>query len=335
MADTEILEQRKAFQDAPPETILELAETGLDTYCTGLCRPMNSYINRVYELEDEDGEGIIVKLYRPGRWSAQALQDEHDFLLELQSAEIPVIAPLRHTDGKTLGHWQGGYFGLFPKCGGRSFDELNDEQWLAIGRLLGRTHAIGAAGTAGDRITLHPEHATRSHLEYLLASGLIPGDLVANFQSAVTAFTEQTAPLFTKTSLHRIHGDCHFANLIHRPGDTTYIIDFDDMAVGPAVQDIWMLLPGPPQECLRELDLFLEGYKTFHSFDTNSLCLIEALRGMRFIHYTAWCAHQVLEDGQTLVVENFGTREYWQQETADLNDQLVRMMDMPDLAAYF
>ena len=321
------------FAVLTPDMVLSSVEKAMGMYVSNLCRPMNSYINRVFELADEDGEGLIAKFYRPGRWTRQALQDEHDYLLELVGAEVPVIAPLPLADGTTLGRVGKVYFSVFPKKWGRIVDEYTDEQWLELGRLLGRVHAVGAGGTAQDRLTMIPEKSTRSHIHFLLEHGKIPQELRGSFQELTTAIIEQSSPLFADMELIRLHGDCHNANLIYRPDESFYIIDFDDMVMGPPVQDFWMLLPGPPEESLVEIDLFLEGYRTFRDFDLRSLRLIEPLRAMRFIHYMAWCAHQVLEDGVSVVMPDFGTREYWQREIDDLGDQVQRLGKQPE--SYF
>jgi len=290
---------------------------------------MNSYINRVFEVETTDQTRLIVKFYRPKRWSKEAILDEHQFLLDLKSQEIPVIAPLLGGDGTTLGSVGDLHFTVFPKCGGRSVDEFTDEQWLQLGRLIGRMHQVGETAVAGNRITMGPDDSSLQQLEYLMAADCVPGDLKPSLESAVKSILNDIRPLFAEQRNIRIHGDCHFANFIHRPGESLYIIDFDDMVMGPPVQDIWMLLPGGLEDTFVELDLFLEGYETFRPFDQSSLRLVEPLRAMRFIHYMAWCAHQVEEDGLTRAIDGFGSREYWQQEIADLLDQADRIAKMP------
>lgn len=318
---------RSVLHTLTPDLILTLAEQALGVRCTNLCRPLASYINRVYELETKERAGLIVKFYRPGRWSTAALQDEHDFLLELATQEIPVIPPLRLQDGTTLASHEGMHFALFPKCGGRSFDEYTDDQWLELGRLLGRTHAVGATRQPRDRVILSPDRSTRDQVAYILGGGFIPQDLRRLYQELTGTLIAEISPLFAGTEMIRIHGDCHFANLIHRPGESFFLIDFDDMVTGPPVQDFWMLLPDYADQTPVEIDLFLEGYETFRAFDRGTLRLIEPLRAMRFIHYSAWCAHQVAEDGSSPVIPDFGTPHYWQREIKDLSDQLARIRD--------
>ncbi len=316
---------KHVFHGLTPDVIITLAEKSLGVRCTNLCRPLNSYINRVYELEFEDRTGLVIKFYRPGRWSKNGLLDEHTFLLELQALEIPIIPPLTMVDGTTLGRYGRIMFACFPKCGGRSYDEYSEEQWLELGRLIGRVHAVGATHPPRERITMAPDSSTRAQVDTLLASKLIPVEMQQEFRELTDSLIREITPLFDHSRMIRIHGDCHFSNLIYLPGKSFYIIDFDDMAVGPPVQDFWMLLPGLKEDSWREINLFLEGYETFMDFDQRSLALIEPLRAMRYIHYIAWCAHQFIEDGESRVAPNFGTREYWRQEMGDLADQLERI----------
>lgn len=310
--------------------VLTLVEKAMGVRCNNLFRPLNSYINRVFEIETREGSRLVAKFYRPGRWTREAILDEHRFLLDLADQEIPVIAPLLLPGGGTLVEHDKLLFSVFPKCGGRSVDEFTEDQWLQLGRLLGRVHKVGEAGRASHRIVMEPGRSTLDQLNYLLDSPCVPEDLKRPLQEAGMAIIADIGPLFPPPSgMIRIHGDCHFSNVIHRPGESFYLIDFDDMAMGPPVQDIWMLLPGDVDESFVELDLFLEGYETFRSFDRRTLKLIEPLRAMRYIHYMAWCAHQVTEDGSTRAIDGFGSREYWQTEIADLVDQRVRIAEGP------
>lgn len=318
-------EIQSAFHELSPDRVINIVEEMTGRRLTNLYRPLSSYINRVYELELEGGGGLVAKFYCPGRWSRQGLQDEHDFFRELVEQEIPVVAPLKLKDGETLARAGEIYFAVFPKKGGRSFDEYNEEQWLQLGRLLGKVHLVGAGRLPGDRITMAPDRSTREQLDYLLNNEFIPADLAAEFRELTAVLIREMRPLFNDVEMIRIHGDCHFSNLIYRPDESFYIIDFDDMAVGPPVQDFWMLLPGYREDSLAEIEIFLEGYEVFRDFDRRSLRLIEALRAMRYIHYMAWCARQVAADGVSRAIPDFGSREYWRTEIRELADQLDRI----------
>jgi Ser/Thr protein kinase RdoA (MazF antagonist) len=170
-----------------------------------------------------------------------------------------------------------------------------------------------------------PDRSTRSQVDYLLGGGFIPGDLRGEFETLAGTLVEEATPIFGGAEMIPIHGDCHAANLIHRPGESFFIIDFDDMSIGPPVQDFWMLLPGYRGDSLSEISLFLEGYETFRRFDRRTLDLIGPLRAMRFIHYIAWLAHQVADDGLSRVDPDFGTRGYWMREMTDLARQIDRV----------
>lgn len=314
-----------SFHTLFPDDVITLVERTLGIECTNLFRPLNSYINRVFELEDRNGKGLIIKFYRPGRWQKEAILEEHTYLLELQDQEIPVICPLLLVDGTTLGTWHDVNFAIFPKCGGRSLDEFNDDQWLELGRLLGRTHAVGAVRDAQARQVMHPVASTTEQVNYLRQNNLVQAESKEKFFALAATLIEEITPLFEGVKYQRIHGDLHFSNIIYRPEESFYLIDFDDMVMGPKIQDIWMLLSGYGEDSFIELDLFLEGYETFHHFDKRTCSLIEPLRAMRYIHYLAWCGYQVVEDGKTLVLPEFGSFSFWQNETVELQDQIERI----------
>lgn len=321
------------FMNLNPETIISLAEEGLSEEFSGICRPLNSYINRVYELEDRTGAGIIIKFYRPTRWNRDALLDEHDFLLELNEAEVPVIAPLTLNNATTLGTFKNINYALFPKKGGRFVCEYNEDQWLELGRLLARTHAVGSLKCPRDRVTVHPESITAKQIDYLEDGAFVPAELTEAFFKNARTIVKEITPLFKDTEMIRIHGDCHFSNIIYRPEESFYLIDFDDFAVGPPVHDLWMLLPDHPNRSLYEIDLFMEGYETFRPFDRRNLKLIEPLRAMRYIHFIAWCAHQA-KDGGEPPTPDWGSFTYWATEGRDLQEQLVRIRENMDAMPY-
>jgi len=316
-----------SFYNLQPDTVLNLAEKWLGRDFSNLLRPLNSYINRVFELEDREGNGIIVKFYRPSRWSRETVEDEHQFLFELNELEIPVIAPLTLVNGDSLADLEGCHFAFFPKCGGRVVDEMNEDQLEELGRLVGRVHACGAAREAKKRLEMTPFESTAQQLDYLKVNTLVPAQIQMRFFALADELITGIAPLFETAKIQRIHGDLHLANIIYRPGESFYLIDFDDMVTGPQVQDIWMLLPDYGDKSRYELECFFEGYETFHSFDRTSYRLIEPLRAMRYIHYLAWCGHQVVEDGSTQIIPDFTTVSFWQRETEELADQLIRIRE--------
>jgi Ser/Thr protein kinase RdoA (MazF antagonist) len=322
-------EPEQGFPLLTPDTILTLAEQELGCQCQAICRQLNSYINRVFELETVDGHGLIIKFYRPGRWSREAIEEADLFTLELQKEEIPVVAPLLLQNKTTLAQYQDMLFSIFPKMGGRFLDEFSEDQWLAIGRLLGRMHQIGASKPATHRQSLHPLKTTAAQVRFLADNNFMPSHLQPSFKQICTKLIELITPLFADQETIRLHGDCHFANLIHRPDQGFFLIDFDDMINGPPIQDVWMLFPSYHQESLPEIELFLEGYQTFRPFNRSSLQLIEPLRAMRYIHYAAWCAHQSIDPGFIRKTPDWGNELYWQEEINDLVKQITRIEQTP------
>jgi len=304
---------KNVWQPLNHHTIIKAVEEATGEKLNSLLIQRNSYINRVYELEKAaDQQRIIVKFYRPERWQKELILEELNFLGSLKEAEINVIAPLSY-DQHTLFDYQGIFFAIFPKKGGRSLDEFDKESWQEIGRLIARMHLTGQSCTDSLRIVWTPQTATRNHLDIILQGDHLPPNFRDSLQNSVELLIAKTAELFADESLFLIHGDCHRGNLIHRPGEGIFIVDFDDSSIGPAVQDLWMLLPGSPEETEQELEWFLSGYETFREFRRGSLQLIPALRAMRIIHYAAWCELQSSDPGFEEQFPDWGTTRYWNE----------------------
>jgi Ser/Thr protein kinase RdoA (MazF antagonist) len=323
-----------AFDTLTPDRVLDHVEGALACRCSGVCRPRASYINRVFEVGLNDGTCVVAKFYRPGRWSRAALQDELDFVAELAADELPVVAPLPGRGGELLGEADGMFFAVFPRRGGRPLEDVTPDDWQQLGRLLARLHNVGARHAPRERITLAPHASLEANLQFLADGRFIPGGLRDDYCEAVEAVIDAIAPLFEGVPSIRIHGDCHRGNILHRPGEAFHLIDFDDMALGPAVQDIWMLLPGHPRESLAELDALAAGYETFRPFDWGALRLVEALRAMRYVHYAAWCGRQQADQGFVQTVPDWGSPDYWRQEIAQLerqHEEILTELDKPPL----
>ena len=309
------------FSHLDPDAVINAVEDVLQVRCSNLCRPLNSYINRVYEVGLDSGGFLIVKFYRPGRWSVVALQDELDFLKELGAAELPVVPPIPGADGKLLHKIGDTWFAVFPKRGGRPLDEPSPEDWVQLGRLIGRMHVIGSNRAPRDRLFLHPGHSTLAHLDFILRSGTLPAQYRRTYEECVLTLVKEITPLFENVETLRLHADCHRGNILFRPGEGYHLLDFDDMAVGPAVQDLWMILPDRLPRARGELDLLLDGYETFRDFPYETLKLIEPLRAMHFIHFTAWCARQKADGGFARLSPDWGSQVFWRQELAELEKQ--------------
>ena len=309
------------FLRLTPEKVLEAVETsGFKT--TGLCYPLNSFENRVYEVELVDRSRVIAKFYRPGRWSHEQILDEHEFLDELAAEEIPVVPMRRFPSGETLQEIEGIFYCLADRRGGRAPDELTEENATRLGRLIARIHNVGARHPAPHRLTLSAQLFIRENLRFLAEREAIPAHLEARYLEAANGLAEAVDRAMEGVAIHRIHGDLHLGNLLLRDG-LLHIVDFDDMVMGPAVQDLWLSLPGRDATSLALREQLLFGYEQFRALDRASLSLAEPLRGLRLIHYAAWIARRWHDPAFPAAWPWFGTVDYWTQETETLEEQLA------------
>jgi Ser/Thr protein kinase RdoA (MazF antagonist) len=313
-------ETKNFFFSLTPDVVIRAIEKG-GLSPTGHCMALNSYENRVYDLKLDDGSHVISKFYRPGRWTGEQILEEHAFLLELQSDEIPVCAPMCFPDGKTLHEIDGIFYALWPRTGGRAPDELTDEILQMLGRLLARIHNMGASKQAVKRIELTGQTYGLEPLEYLEQNKLLPPHCKTRYTDAVKKIVEIYESLRKDIPVHRIHADCHLGNLLNGR-DGWFFLDFDDFLTGPAVQDIWMLVPARDQEGLRQRNIFIEAYRLFRDFNSSWLRLIEPLRALRYIRYAGWIAKRWDDPAFPAAFPHFGTVEYWEKETFDLEGQL-------------
>lgn len=319
------------FYNLTPDVILKaLEESGFEP--TGHCMALNSFENRVYDCKLEDGSHVVGKFYRPGRWNREQIQEEHDFLLQLKDDEIPVCAPVFFPDGGTIHQIENIYYALWPRTGGRAGDELSDDALEILGRLLARIHNMGASKQCAHRIELTGEIYGIESLRFLEEHDFLPPQYRERYHNAVHEISELYETLRSDVPFHRIHGDCHLGNLLYG-NEGWFFLDFDDFLTGPAVQDVWMLVPARDTEGLRQREVFLNAYRLFRDFDSSWLRLIEPLRALRFIRYAAWIARRWSDPAFPAAFPHFGTTEYWEKETTDLEDQLNFIYNTKDLPA--
>ena len=307
------------FNLTPDAVLRAIEESGYAP--TGHCMTLNSYENRVYDLKLDDNSHIVAKFYRPGRWNREQILEEHQFLLELQGDEIPVCAPQHFSDGQTLHETEGIYYAIWPRTGGRATDELTDAELQILGRLLARIHNMGAVKQDSCRISLTGQTYGLEPLEYLLEHDFLPPSFRERYATAVGEIANIYETLSKDVPFHRIHGDCHLGNLL-KGQDGWFFLDFDDFLLGPAVQDVWMLVPARDPEGLRQREIFLSAYREFRDFETSWLRLIEPLRALRYVRYAAWIARRWEDPVFPQAFPYFGTEQYWMEETTDLEDQL-------------
>jgi Ser/Thr protein kinase RdoA (MazF antagonist) len=321
------------FTALTPDSVLdELDSIGL--HGDGRLLALNSYENRVYQAGMEDGPPLIAKFYRPARWSNDEILEEHAFVAALAEREIPVV-PALELHGHTLHLFNGFRFSVFAKHGGRApeLDKRDTLEWM--GRFIGRIHAVGTLESYRHRPTLDIESFGVEPSAYLLAHNFIPAELVEVYRGVVAQALDGVRRCFDRAGLVkdlRLHGDCHVGNVLWTD-EGPHFVDFDDSRMGPAIQDLWMLLSGERADMTRQFADLLSGYEDFYDFDPRELHLVEALRTLRLIHYAAWIARRWDDPAFPVAFPWFNTQRYWQDRILELREQIA-LMDEPPLQIF-
>lgn len=335
-----------AFEALTPEVVLDALETA-GVQCDGRLMTLSSYENRVYLAHTERGDAVVAKFYRPERWSDAQILEEHRFAAELVAAEIPLAAPIA-LNGNTLHHASGFRYSISPRKGGRrpELEDLDTLEW--IGRFLARIHTVGAAQPFVVRPALNvPSFGTEPH-DWLMAHQMVAPEVRGVWQEAYLEAIDLVAAcangVLSRGTLStddqpiaslRLHGDCHPGNILWTPEGSTaqaagpHFVDLDDARTGPAVQDLWMLLSGDRRQRTQQLSAVLDGYEQFRPFDRRELALIEPLRTLRLIHYSAWLARRWDDPAFPIAFPHFGTSAYWHEQVQLLQEQVLAMREEP------
>jgi Ser/Thr protein kinase RdoA (MazF antagonist) len=321
------------FTRLTPECVLDaldsvLAPGGQRT--DGRLLPLNSYENRVYQVGVEDGPPVVAKFYRPERWSDEAILEEHAFVAELVAREIPAV-PARTIEARTLHAFDGFRFAVFDRRGGRApeLERTDTLEWM--GRFIGRIHAVGGQASYAARPSLDIRSFGYEPRDFLLESGFVPDDVRPAYQAAAALALEGVERAFEEAGdvrQLRLHGDCHASNVLWTDAGP-HFVDFDDSRMGPAVQDLWLLLPGGRADATRALSDLLAGYEDFCEFERRELLLIEPLRTLRLIHYAAWLARRWDDPAFPAAFPWFNTQRYWEARVLELREQIGAMQEAP------
>lgn len=321
------------FAGLTPERVLDALDSVLipaGSRTDGRLLALNSYENRVYQAGIEDGAPIVAKFYRPQRWSNDAILEEHTFVAELAAREIPAVPPLAF-DGRTLHEFDGFCFAIFERRGGRApeLDRRDTLEWL--GRFIGRIHAVGATKPYAARPTLDLRTFGYEPRDFLMSHDFVPDDVRPAYEAAVALALEGVERAYERAGdvrMLRAHGDCHPSNVLWTDAGP-HFVDFDDSRMAPAVQDLWLLLPGDRPGASRALTDLLAGYEDFCEFDPRELHLIEALRTLRLIHYAAWLARRWDDPAFPAAFPWFNTHRYWEARVLELREQIGAMQEGP------
>jgi Ser/Thr protein kinase RdoA (MazF antagonist) len=317
------------FSALTPDIILNMLDH-IGLHGDGRLLALNSYENRVYQVGLTDAPFVVAKFYRPNRWTNGAIREEHKFVQELFDAEIPVVPPMTF-NGQTLIQAEGFRFAVFPKQGGRVPDVEGREKLEWLGRFIARMHAIGSRKPFKERPTLDIAGFGDESRNYLLKNNFIPSNLTEAYRTVTEHALDQVRRCFElagKIKNLRLHGDCYPGNILWTDNGP-HFVDFDDSRMGPAIQDLWMLLSGDRTEMAVQLNHLLNGYRTFYDFDNRELHLIEALRTLRLIHYSAWIARRWDDPAFPMAFPWFDSPRYWQDKIIELREQIALMNEGP------
>jgi Ser/Thr protein kinase RdoA (MazF antagonist) len=325
--------KQHAYAALTPDVVLDaLSDLGLAV--DGRLTALSSYENRVYQVMLDDNSAVVAKFYRPERWSDAQIREEHEFAAALMTEEVPLVGPLV-LHGQTLHHAQGFAFSVSPRRGGR-MPELDDAEVLEwIGRFIGRIHNVGAQQDFATRPSLSIQTFAIESRDWLIDNQLIPLDQhtewLAVCNQAIDIATEKFAAHPARSL--RLHGDCHPGNILWTPTDLPnggpHFVDLDDARMGPAIQDLWMLLSGDRAQRSMQLSLLLDGYEQMRELNRSELALIEPLRTLRLIHYSAWLGRRKDDPAFAQHFSWFGSSDYWAGQTHQLVEQCEAMQEEP------
>ncbi|MCL6271199.1 serine/threonine protein kinase [Sansalvadorimonas sp. 2012CJ34-2] len=291
---------------------------------------LNSYENRVYQVGLEDESPIIVKFYRPGRWSREQILEEHAFAQELEALDISVVPPISNKNGITLHDYSSFMFSLYQRKGGHAPELDNMDHLFSLGQLMGRIHNAGSLHTFSYRPEITLQRYAIETSTYLLENNVIPSSLLPAYETLARDLIDKLQRIDQQNDpkIIRLHGDCHVGNILCRD-DVFHFVDFDDCINGPAIQDLWMFLSGDRQSKMAQLSELIDGYNEFHDFNAVELNLVEYFRTLRLMHYSAWLARRWKDPAFPIAFPWFNSERYWADHVLELREQMAALDEEP------
>jgi len=321
----------RPYDNLTPDTILAALEN-LGFEINGQFLALNSYENRVYQLGIEDGPPVVVKFYRPNRWSDEAILEEHEFCYQLAEYDIPVALPLQ-IQQNTLHKIDGFRIAVYERKSGHAPEVDQLDELKSLGRLLGRIHSVGTTKQFQHRHKFSSQRFGHEARATVLKSGFLPDYLKESYSSvteSLLAFIDERVDGIMAPVNRRIHGDFHMGNVLANRG-VFWIVDLDDCCSGPAIQDIWMLLSGEKHEKESQLVSIISGYNEFFEFDVSELRLVESLRTLRLMNYSAWLANRWDDPAFPQSFPWFDSPRHWEEHLQSLQEQLYLLQGNEDV----
>lgn len=316
------------YESLTPDVVMDAVES-LDLLTDQRVFALNSYENRVYQVGLDEAQPIIVKFYRPQRWTRDAILEEHQFSQELKDAELSVVAP-SEINGQTLHHYKGFDFAIFPRQGGYAPEIESLDTLFRLGNTVGRIHQISSAKTFEHRRSMTIQQWATDNRRYLLEHSFLSPSLKPAYETLSADLILRMEEIWQKIEFSpiRLHGDCHIGNILWRD-DCAHFVDFDDCIMGPAIQDIWLFLSGDRMQQTSQLMEFIEGYEEFYEFDPRQLRLVETLRTLRMMNYATWLARRWQDPAFPMHFPWFNTERYWSEHILELREQFAKLDEEP------
>ena len=199
-----------------------------------------------------------------------------------------------------------------------------------IGRLMARMHLVGERSAFVHRPALNRQTFGEASRDLLMRNAWVAPEVTQQWLALCNQALEMVqVRMPEQINMLRLHGDCHPGNILWTPEGMPeagpHFVDLDDARMGPAVQDLWMLLHGDEIERRQKIAIVLEGYETMRPFDRQELQWIEPLRTLRIIHYSAWLASRQDDPAFPMHFPWFGTADYWRGQCDTLREQIELM----------
>ncbi len=317
------------YESLTPDTVIDAVES-LGYLSDARILALNSYENRVYQVGIEDETPVIVKFYRPNRWSREQILEEHSFAQELADLDISVIPPIPDKAGITLQEYAGFMFSIYVRKGGHAPELDNMDHLFSLGQLMGRIHKAGSIRTFSYRNEISMQSYAVNSAAYLLENDVIPASLIPAYETLSRDLIDRLNVIDNnnKPEIIRLHGDCHVGNILCRD-DMFHFVDFDDCINGPAIQDLWMFLSGDRNSQTAQLSELMDGYNEFHEFNPAELNLVEYLRTLRLMNYSAWLARRWQDPAFPIAFPWFNSERYWADHILELREQMSVLQEEP------